>query len=169
MARTDTDQGNAENRTARAKTGKGGYGDPPVEHQFQKGKSGNPKGRPKGAKRAKKFDQLLYEALQEPMDVTIQGKPMRRTKLELGVLKMANDFVAGKFRSQKAIPYFLDIMDFKPEEYQSMQDELRELRRREMTASRALQLYEQARKRNPYLDLPPLLGVTDDSSDGDGE
>ena len=36
-----------------SKTTKGGYGNPPEHGQFKKGKSGNPKGRPKGSKNIK--------------------------------------------------------------------------------------------------------------------
>jgi hypothetical protein len=38
-----------------------GYGRPPLENQFKKGKSGNPRGRPRGAK--KTLARLLGEAL----------------------------------------------------------------------------------------------------------
>jgi hypothetical protein len=47
-----------------------GYGKPPRHTRFAKGQSGNPRGRPCGAKN---FTTLLEEALDEPVTVTENG------------------------------------------------------------------------------------------------
>jgi hypothetical protein len=47
-----------------------GYGKPPRHTRFAKGQSGNPRGRPRGAKN---FNTLLEEALDEPVTVTENG------------------------------------------------------------------------------------------------
>lgn len=47
-----------------------GYKRPPKDHQFRKGKSGNPKGRPKGSKG---FGTLVRENLAKPVQVRFDG------------------------------------------------------------------------------------------------
>ncbi len=61
-------------KSAKRPSGRVGYKSPPVETRFKKGQSGNPKGRPKGAKG------FLTE-LREELDETIlvhEGKNTRR-------------------------------------------------------------------------------------------
>lgn len=54
-----------------------GYGKPPSEHQFQKGVSGNPRGRPKGSH---SWKTLIREELDEKITVFVNGKKKRITK-----------------------------------------------------------------------------------------
>jgi len=56
---------------------------------FEKGQSGNPRGRPRGLKH---FLALLAEALNEPFVVIEDGRPRRISKRELGVRQLANKF-----------------------------------------------------------------------------
>jgi hypothetical protein len=54
-----------------------GYGRPPRHTRFQPGRSGNPKGRPKGSKN---FSTLFSEELAKPVTLTEGGKRRRMPK-----------------------------------------------------------------------------------------
>lgn len=57
-----------------------GYGNPPVEHQFRSGQSGNPKGRPIKRERSATLRQFTRDVLvlmDSPVTITIDGKPTK--------------------------------------------------------------------------------------------
>jgi hypothetical protein len=69
-----------------------GYGKPPKGSQFLSGKSGNPKGRPKGSKNiATLFNQITLELIQ----VKENGKTKTMTRLEAVLLQMTNRALSG--------------------------------------------------------------------------
>ena len=53
-----------------------GYGKPPSEHQFRKGVSGNPRGRPKGSQSLRA---LIREELNQKITIFVKGKKKRIT------------------------------------------------------------------------------------------
>ena len=73
-----------------------GYGKPPRAHQFKPGKSGNPKGRPKGAKSE---ETLLRELLQQKISLNERGKTRRITVLEGILRRIAEDCLKGNTKS----------------------------------------------------------------------
>lgn len=81
-----------------------GYGKPPARTRFQKGQSGNPKGRPKGSKN---LSTLLDEALNEPVVVSENGKRRRITKREAVLKQLVNKAASG---NPKAIQLLLGEM-----------------------------------------------------------
>ena len=74
-----------------------GYGKPPKSGQFKKGKSGNPKGRPKGSKSLKT---VVQKELAQKLDIKEHGKPKKVTKLEALVKKISTDALNGQTRAQ---------------------------------------------------------------------
>lgn len=56
-----------------------GYGRPPQHAQFKPGQSGNPSGRPKGSRNLKT---QIWDALAAEVEVVINGKPQRISKLQ---------------------------------------------------------------------------------------
>ena len=81
-----------------------GYGKPPREPRFTKGQSGNPRGRPCGAKNLKT---LLNEALNETIIVTENGGCRRLTKREAILTQLVNRSATADFR---AIKILLDLL-----------------------------------------------------------
>ena len=73
-----------------------GYGKPPREHQFKPGKSGNPKGRPKGAKNQ---ETILLELLQQKISLNERGKARRITILEGIFRRIIEDGLKGNTKS----------------------------------------------------------------------
>ena len=77
-----------------------GYGKPPAAHRFQKGRSGNPKGRKKQVKTTLMED--LDEVLAECVELPVNGKTTVRTLKEVIVEQVAEKAAQGDKRALKA-------------------------------------------------------------------
>jgi hypothetical protein len=77
-----------------------GYGRPPKRNQFQKGQSGNPKGRPK---QAENIYGTIKKALEEKVTVKIAGRPRSITKMEVAFVQLSNKAVSGDIRALREV------------------------------------------------------------------
>ncbi len=73
-----------------------GYGKPPRANQFKPGESGNPKGRPKGAKSEAT---ILQDLLQHKIGLSEHGKNRRITLHEAILRRIAEDCLKGNTKS----------------------------------------------------------------------
>lgn len=83
---------------------KTGYGKPPKRTQFQKGVSGNPKGRPKGSQNlATLFRKITYEK------VRVNGPrgPRWMTKLEAGITQLVNRAATGDPKATRELIHWI--------------------------------------------------------------
>lgn len=85
-----------------------GYGKPPAERRFPKGQSGNPKGRPRGAK---SFSTLLDGALNEKVNVKEDGRRRRISKREAMVKQLVNKAASGDHRSIQLLVALLQQLE----------------------------------------------------------
>jgi Family of unknown function (DUF5681) len=81
-----------------------GYGKPPRHSRFAKGQSGNPRGRPAGAKN---LSTLLSDALNETVVVTENGGRRMVSKRQAIITQLVNRSATADFRATKIL---LDIM-----------------------------------------------------------
>ena len=73
-----------------------GRGHPPRNTRFAPGKSGNPRGRPKGSK---SLSEDVRRQMQKTAVVTIDGKSARRTFQELMAQRIAHDGAKGSLKA----------------------------------------------------------------------
>jgi hypothetical protein len=73
-----------------------GYGRPPKASQFQKGKSGNPRGRQKGVRN---FHTDLKLSLEMPVKLNESGKPKRVSTQEALILRLREKALKGDRRA----------------------------------------------------------------------
>ncbi len=111
-----------------------GYGNPPKDKQFKKGKSGNPKGRPK---HATTFLEAINRKMGSFIFVTENGVKKKKTTLEVIVQRYINQVLSGNdkllalFVKENAQDVRIDSIlyprDLKPEptpEEQARNDEI---------------------------------------------
>ena len=82
-----------------------GYGKPPKHSQFKKGKSGNPRGRPKGSKN---LTTLIKRELDSRITVEQNGKKRKIRRKEALVKSLVNDALRGKDRPREKIFDFVE-------------------------------------------------------------
>jgi hypothetical protein len=78
-----------------------GYGRPPTSSQFKPGESGNPKGRPKGARNA---SSMARDALEGTISIKEKGKWRKMSVRKAAYRRLAEKAVAGDV---KALDYLL--------------------------------------------------------------
>lgn len=85
---------------ARKKNYTVGFGKPPKQHQFKKGQSGNPKGRPPGTKN---FETELREVLDSPITVNRDGRTQTISVKKAALLKLSERSLSGNVPAMRVL------------------------------------------------------------------
>lgn len=89
-----------------------GYGKPPRHTRFQKGRSGNPRGRPCGAKN---LSTLLNEALNERVLVAENRGRRKITKQQAMIMQLVNKAAQGDWRAIKILLEIVQAIESRTE------------------------------------------------------
>jgi len=80
-----------------------GYGKPPTHTRFQKGQSGNRKGRAKETSRLTSLEALLIRALNSPVVINENEGSRKVTKYETAIIQIVNNAASGKIQFAKLL------------------------------------------------------------------
>lgn len=105
-----------------------GYKNPPPEHQFKKGQSGNPNGRPRKSKATPLLDlaELLEIELAQPLTVQENGQPVTITKAKAFVKQMVTQAINGKPSQQRIILALQSIQRGDADENLTLEEQTRQ-------------------------------------------
>jgi hypothetical protein len=81
-----------------------GFGKPPRRTQFTKGKSGNPRGRPKGALNVAT---ILERTLEEEVIITRSGRRRTVTKLQAAIIQLTDKATGGDLKALQLLTSLL--------------------------------------------------------------
>jgi hypothetical protein len=87
-----------------------GYRKPPRRNQFTPGRSGNPKGRPRGSMN---FETLLEQALTEKVIITENGRRTRKSKLHVVIKQVVNKAAQSDHRATRLILEWTERLQIK--------------------------------------------------------
>ncbi len=87
-----------------------GYKKPPKSGQFKKGKSGNPKGRPKQDRKERTFWEVFRSALNRPVAVKIEGRDYSATIQEALIMTLTSSALNGNHQALKIAVQLMDKM-----------------------------------------------------------
>lgn len=119
-----------------------GYRRPPVNGQFKKGQSGNPKGRPKGSRN---FLALLEQELAQTVVVNENGKKKTVSRMQAMIMRLVAGALQGE---QRALLNLVEILrrtggfedrhtdDLLPDDYESILDAYVEQRHKARTPAK---------------------------------
>lgn len=85
-----------------------GYGQPPKQTLFQKGRPGNPRGRPKGAPN---LATALARTLNEPVVITEQGRQKTITKFEAAIKQLVDKAASGEGRAIAQLLVLVQVVE----------------------------------------------------------
>ena len=88
-----------------------GYGKPPVATRFKKGRSGNPRGRPR---RSRNIEALTEHYLDNMVTIEDGGERRQVSKRELGLIVLIKKALAGNARATRMIYKILQKLDPRP-------------------------------------------------------
>ena len=84
-----------------------GYGKTPQHSRFKPGQSGNPKGKPRGAKN---LGTIVGNAIKERVVVNENGKRKSVSKLEVAVKQLVNKAASGDQQTRKSNQRFVEVI-----------------------------------------------------------
>jgi hypothetical protein len=90
-----------------------GYGKPPLHTRFQKGRSGNPNGRPRGRKN---MSTLLSDALNGSVIVVENGRRKKITKREAIVTQLVNKSASADLKATQIVLAMLRDVESRSED-----------------------------------------------------
>jgi hypothetical protein len=88
-----------------------GYSRPPVATRFRPGQSGNPRGRPKGARN---LSTVIAAALNERVAINENGRRRRITKLDAAVKQLVNRAATGELRATHLLLSLVQANEARP-------------------------------------------------------
>ena len=124
-----------------------GYGCPPKHSRFQKGTSGNGKGRPKGSRN---FQTLLQQELDAQVVVNEQGRKRHISKRQVMVKQLVNKAAQGDLRALLVVNQLLP-----PEDLRKQYDPEEEVRMRETILRKLMGQYHSGANETASEDSSP--------------
>jgi Family of unknown function (DUF5681) len=118
-----------------------GYGKTPRVTRFQKGRSGNPKGRPKGALN---LATVLDRTLREPVVISENGQRKTITKMQAAVKQLVNQAASGELAALRQLMALVASAEQSVGDYQAERPSLNEADQKVM--AQILQRFEKGTK-----------------------